>query len=207
MAVDDRRCPHSLVHFGAISVDFIVWSLCFTILIELRLGLLSGDHAFAHSFNEVVSLGIVIMRSWWKVGCPKGKDQFGIDLCRGHGFLYLRPTGGAGGRVMPPLPFGLGAYQSLVVRSNSCRAWYARLSMHEFSHSNAWAAFTDVPPKELRWPLCTGWTLGWCRMLPTPVSIQSYECKLMVTLLTDTYACHQWLLLLTCFNFNPSMDK
>ena len=23
MAVDDRRCPHSLVHFGAISVDFI----------------------------------------------------------------------------------------------------------------------------------------------------------------------------------------
>ena len=26
MAVDDRRCPHSLLHFGAISVDFIMWS-------------------------------------------------------------------------------------------------------------------------------------------------------------------------------------
>ena len=29
MAVDDRRCPHSLIHFGAICVNFIVWSLCF----------------------------------------------------------------------------------------------------------------------------------------------------------------------------------
>ena len=29
---------------------------------------------------------------------------------------------------------------------------------------------------ELRWPLCTGWTLGWCRMLPMPVSVKSYEC-------------------------------
>ena len=32
---------------------------------------------------------------------------------------------------------------------------------HEFSYSNAWTALTDVPPKELRWPLCTGWTLDW----------------------------------------------
>ena len=47
---------------------------------------------------------------------------------------------------------------------------------HEFWHSNAWTALTDVPPKELRWLLCTGWTLGWCRMLPMPVSVQSYEC-------------------------------
>ena len=47
---------------------------------------------------------------------------------------------------------------------------------HEFWHSNAWTALTDVPPKELRWPLCTGWTLGWCRMIPMPVSVQSYEC-------------------------------
>ena len=29
---------------------------------------------------------------------------------------------------------------------------------------------------ELHWPLCTGWTLGWCRMLPMPVSVQSYGC-------------------------------
>ena len=40
----------------------------------------------------------------------------------------LRPMGGVGGRVMP-LPFGLGAYKSLVVRSNSCRSWCAGLSM------------------------------------------------------------------------------
>ena len=44
-----------------------------------------------------------------------------------------------------------------------------------FSHSNASTALTDIPPKELRWPLCTGWT-GWCIMLPMPVSVQSYEC-------------------------------
>ena len=93
MAVDDRRCPHFLVHFGAISVDFIMWSLWFTILIELSLGFLSGDHAFTYSFNEVVSLGIIAVRSWWKVGCPQGADQFGIDLCRGHGLIdtYLAP--------------------------------------------------------------------------------------------------------------------
>ena len=92
MAVDDRRCPHSLVHFGAISVDFNMWSLCFMLLIELSLGFLSRDHAFTY-FNEVVSLGIIVVRSWWKVGCPQGADQFGIDLCRGHGFLYFETNG------------------------------------------------------------------------------------------------------------------
>ena len=92
MAVDDRRCPHFLIHFGAISVGFM-WSLCFTKLIELSLGFLSGDHAFTYSFNEVVSLGIIVMRSWCKVGCHQGTDQFGIDLCRGHGFLYFETNG------------------------------------------------------------------------------------------------------------------
>ena len=71
MAVDDRCCPHSLIHFGAISVCFIMWSSCFVILIELSLGFLSGDHTFAYFFNEVVSLGIIIVHSWWKVGCPQ----------------------------------------------------------------------------------------------------------------------------------------
>ena len=88
MAVDDHRCPHSLVHFEA-----IMWSLFFTILIELNLDFLSGDHAFTYSFNEVVSLGIIVVRSWWKVGCPQGADQFGIDLCSGHGFLYFETNG------------------------------------------------------------------------------------------------------------------
>ena len=88
MTVDDCRCPHSLVHFGAI-VDFIMWSLCFTKLVELSLGFLSRDHAFTYSFNEIVSLWIIVMRSWWKVGCSQGADQFDIELCRGHGFLYF----------------------------------------------------------------------------------------------------------------------
>ena len=55
MAVDDRRCPHSLVHFEAISVDFIMRYLRFMTLIELSLGFFSGDHTFTYSFNEVVS--------------------------------------------------------------------------------------------------------------------------------------------------------
>ena len=58
----------TLIHFGAICVNFIMWSLCFMILIELSLGFFSGDHTFAHSFNEVVSLGIVNLRSWCKAG-------------------------------------------------------------------------------------------------------------------------------------------
>ena len=47
---------------------------------------------------------------------------------------------------------------------------------HEFSDNNARTALTGAPPKELRWPLCTGWTLGWCRMLPMLASIPSYGC-------------------------------
>ena len=72
MAVDDSRCPHSLIHFGAICVNFIMWSLCFMMLFEFSLGFFSGGHRFAHSFNEVMSLRIVIMRSWWKAECPQG---------------------------------------------------------------------------------------------------------------------------------------
>ena len=37
-----------------------------------------------------------------------------------------------------------------------------------------WFEPTSECRKELRWPLCTGWTLGWCRMIPMPVSIPSY---------------------------------
>ena len=47
---------------------------------------------------------------------------------------------------------------------------------HKFSDSNAWTALTGIPPKELHWPLCTGWTICWCGTLPMPVSIQSYGC-------------------------------
>ena len=92
-AVDDRRCHYSLVHLGAISVNIIMRSLRFMILTELDLGFLSGNHAFAYSFNGVGSPGIVIMRSWWKVECPQGADQSGIDLCRGHGFRHFETNG------------------------------------------------------------------------------------------------------------------
>ena len=93
MAVDDCYCPHCLIYFGALSVDFIVRSLSFTMLIELNRGFLSGDNTFAHPFNEVVSLGIIIVCSWWKAGCPQGADQFGIDLCRGHNCFYFVSSG------------------------------------------------------------------------------------------------------------------
>ena len=109
MAVDDRHCPHSLVHFGAISVDLIMRSLHFMILTELSLGFLSGDHAFTYSFNEVVSPGIIIVRSWWKVGCPQGADQFGIDLCRGHGFLHFETNGSGLGSGHASFPIWLGS--------------------------------------------------------------------------------------------------
>ena len=47
---------------------------------------------------------------------------------------------------------------------------------HEFSESNAWIAWNDVPPKVFHWPLYTGWSLGWYRMLPMPIAIQRCEC-------------------------------
>ena len=47
---------------------------------------------------------------------------------------------------------------------------------HEFSDSNAWTASTYVTLKELRWPLCTYWRLGWCRVLRVPVLVQYCGC-------------------------------
>ena len=47
---------------------------------------------------------------------------------------------------------------------------------HEFSDSNSWTTSTDVPPKELRWPLCTYWRLGWCKMPRVPVLTQRCGC-------------------------------
>ena len=107
MAVIDCCCPHSLVNFGAISIDFM-WSLRFMLPIELSLGFLSGDHKFAHSLNEAVSLGIIIVHSRWKAGCYQGADRFDFDLPRGHGCLYLETNGiGWRSRHAPsPICFG-----------------------------------------------------------------------------------------------------
>ena len=93
MAVDDRYCPHSLVNLRSVSVDFIMRSLSIAILSEFGLSLFSCDHTFAHPFNETVSLRIVFMRSWRKGWCLQGADRFYVNLCRGHGFLYLETNG------------------------------------------------------------------------------------------------------------------
>ena len=75
MAVDDRCCPtrsfilEPSVYTSSCDPRASWYSL------NLGLGFLSGDHTFAYSFNEVVSLVIVIVHSWWKVGCPQGADS------------------------------------------------------------------------------------------------------------------------------------
>ena len=54
-----------------------------------------------------------------KLGCLKGQIKSTLISTDAS---TLRPTGHVGGRDMPPRPFGLGAYRSLVVWSYSCRA-------------------------------------------------------------------------------------
>ena len=100
-----------------------------------------------------------------------------VDICQAHGSFHLETHGMVGGRLMPPLPFGLETYKSRMFGQihaghdvQDCQ------NRHRFSGSNAWIALSNVPLKELHWPLCTGWTLGWCRTLPMPVSVQSYGC-------------------------------
>ena len=99
MAVDESSGPIFLIHLGAINVGFIM-SLSFVIGIDMSLDFLSGNHTNGHYSNEIVSFGIIIMRSWWNARCPHWADQFGIDLC-----IYLETNRWGG--VMTPLPFGL----------------------------------------------------------------------------------------------------
>ena len=70
VAVDDYSCPYSLVHFGAIGVDF-VWSLSFMILIELSPGFLFGDHI------TVTVIGSSIVRGVAPLVHGKGFDACG----------------------------------------------------------------------------------------------------------------------------------
>ena len=133
MVVDDGHCPKLLIHFGAVSVDFIMWSLQFTILIELSLGSLSGDHIFAYSFKEFVSFGIVIVCSLWKAGCPQEVHQFCNILCRCHGFLCL----------LSYLAWEhINLYWLGRIHAGhdvlNCQCW------HEFSDRNAWTSLTDI---------------------------------------------------------------
>ena len=83
MAVDDHHCPESLLYLGSICIDFIVSSLSVMILFEFDLGFLSGNHTFAHSFNEVVFHWVILAYTWWEAGF-----QISIALCRGFSCLY-----------------------------------------------------------------------------------------------------------------------
>ena len=57
-------------------------------------------------------------------GALKGQTK-SVIFAEAMASSTLRPMGGVGVRVMPPLPLGLGTYRSLMVWSNSYRAWYA----------------------------------------------------------------------------------
>ena len=126
ITANDRCCPHPLVYLRSTSVDFIMWSLSIVIPSGFGLGLFSNDHKFTHSLNEVVSLGrinvlqaeslvfsmdrLILRRSSQRSWIPLAWDQgvgFDVGSC--------------------PPSICLGRYRSLVVGSNSCRAWYAGL--------------------------------------------------------------------------------
>ena len=64
-----------------------------------------------------------------KLGILKGQTNLASSSAEAMAASTLRPMGWVGGRVMPPLPFSLGTYKSLVIRLNSCRAWRAGLLM------------------------------------------------------------------------------
>ena len=129
MAIDNCCFPYPLVHFGSISVDFVVWSLSLTKFIEFSLGFMAGNHAFANSVDDVVSLRIVLVRSWWKLGVLRGQTNSELIAAEVMAISTLRPTGGVRGWVIPPLPLRLWIYRSLVICSNSCEAWCAGLSV------------------------------------------------------------------------------
>ena len=61
IAVDGRRCPHTLPCVRSVCADFVLWSWNGIIVIEFDRSFMSGDHAFGHVFNEVVLLWIVLM--------------------------------------------------------------------------------------------------------------------------------------------------
>ena len=99
MAVDDCCCPY----FSFNLETKVLTSLCDHRVSQycLNLAWASGLEIMQlfNSFNKVVSVRIVIVCSWWKIGCPQGTDQLSIDLFRGHGCLYLETNGmGRGSR-------------------------------------------------------------------------------------------------------------
>ena len=189
MVVDECSCPH----------PHSFWSRqcrlpsCDPLVTRYSLNLAwSSSLVIIHLLTpsrRLMSLRIVIMRSWGNLGCPQGADQFGIDLCRAHDFLYLETNRVNRGLRYAPSPIWPGDIK-IFSGSLSFHAGHDVLDYwcrHGFLDSNAWIALNDVPPKELHWPLCTGWWLGWCKMFLMPVWIQSCGC---CPLVVDLMWCH-----------------
>ena len=96
MTVDDHCCTHSRIHIGSIVIDFIMWSLGVTILIEFDLHFLSGNHTFAYSFYEVLSRRVVFMCSQWDLGCLTGQIKSTLISADAMAASTLRSTGRVG---------------------------------------------------------------------------------------------------------------
>ena len=158
MVVDDRRCPHSVVYFGAIRENFIMLALCFTILIELSLGFLWGDHTFAYSSNEVVLLWdrncALLVENWVS---PEGRPIRHGSLLKPRLPLhcYQRQGSGFGSCILSYLAGGH-ADLSWFSQINAGHGVLGCVCRHAFSENNAWISLT-----EFHWPQCTGWRLGW----------------------------------------------
>ena len=117
-------------------------------------------------------------------GCRQRADQFGIDLCRGHGCLYIETQQQGSGHVSSPIRSG-----DIQISSGSVKFMQGMMrfvvnaseSFHIIMHGyNAWIALTDVLPNAFDWPLWTSWRSGCYRTPPMLVSIQSCECSTVV---------------------------
>ena len=84
---------------GYVCIDFIMWSLSVTILIEFDLGF-SANHTFAYSFNEVVSFQVIVICSQWEAWLlPQGAKKIDDDLCRCSDCLYRETNGQIHGQL------------------------------------------------------------------------------------------------------------
>ena len=148
--------PLSLAHLSFVGVD-VVMILGYHDIHCLWPGLLlcSGDHTFAHTFNEAVSyfdhIRGFLGHSWVSL---VGRLIPRWYLQRLWLPLPWELRGMGGGRTVPPLPFGLWTYMFL---------WWGQIHAdhdvpgywcsHEFQI--VMGSFNQILPNDLRWPLCS----------------------------------------------------
>ena len=176
LVVGDHCCTHSLFYLGSVCIDFIMWSLSDTILIEFDLGFLSGNFCFLLQWGCVLSGHIHVF------------PVVSLVSLRGKSIQHCSPQ-------MPwlSLPWdqqdALGAGTCLLAHlacEHTDLWWFGRIRArhdvpdfqcrHLFLDSNSWTVLADVLSKELNWSQHTNWRLGWCRMLQMPVLIQCCGC-------------------------------